>query len=104
MHVDDRPGDRLSQCHGTMIPVGLTFKKEGNEKVGELMLIHVCEKCGKISINRLAGDDDVEKIQEIFEDSLGLDEGLKRKIAEANIYVAEEKDKEEVRTQLVGKD
>lgn len=103
MHVDERPGDRQSHCHGKMIPIGLTFKNEGQEKVGELMLIHLCEKCGKLSINRLAGDDDVEKIQQVYEDSQGLDENLKNKIEDEGIRLLGGEDREEVTTQLFGK-
>lgn len=67
-HVDDKiSGDRAAKCDGEMKPVGLTFKhegfdKKGNPRQGELMIVHVCGKCGKISINRLAGDDEAEEI------------------------------------------
>lgn len=103
MHVDEQPGDRQAGCHGKMIPIGLTFKNEGEGKVGELMLIHLCEKCGKISINRLAGDDDIERVQQVYEESEGLDESLKNKIEEEGIRLLGEKDREEVTTQLFGK-
>ncbi|MDP2649533.1 MAG: RNHCP domain-containing protein [bacterium] len=68
LHVDEyRAGDRKSVCHGAMEPIGLTFKKEKSNKYkredkGEIMLIHKCTLCGKISINRIAGDDDAGKI------------------------------------------
>lgn len=56
-----RAGDRLAACKGRMQPIGLTFKrtrkKYGTEQ-GELMLVHRCEECGKLSINRIAADDD----------------------------------------------
>ena len=103
MHVDDTAGDRQSHCHGKMIPIGLTFKHEGEGKIGELMFIHLCEKCGKISINRLAGDDDVEKVLLVFEDSFGLDESLKIRIQEEGIQLAGENDKKEIKVQLFGK-
>ena len=103
LHVDEQSGDRQAVCYGKMIPIGLTFKHEGEGKVGELMLIHLCEKCGRISINRLAGDDDIEKVQQVFEDSLGLDESLKGNLREQDIYLAMENDRREVMTQLVGK-
>ncbi len=35
-----------------MQPAGLTFKSNG-----ELMLVHSCPGCGKLSCNRIAGDD-----------------------------------------------
>ena len=103
-HVDEFPGDRKAECHGLMKPVGLTFKREGEGKTGEIMLVHICERCGKISINRLAGDDDVTKVQQVYEESFGLDESLKEKIKVQNISLVEEKDKKEVMTQLVGRE
>lgn len=102
-HVDERSGDRQAHCHGKMIPIGLTFKHEGEGKVGELMLIHLCEKCGKISINRLAGDDDIEKVQQVFEESFGLDEDSKKRLNEEKIRLLGGGDKEEVRVQLFGR-
>lgn len=52
LHVDDRPGDRKSNCRGIMKPIGIHVQKNG-----EWSLIHKCEKCGMIKINRTACDD-----------------------------------------------
>lgn len=58
LHVDLKiPGDRKANCLGLMKPIDLTFKKDG-----EIMLVHRCQKCGYISKNRIAGDDDPQKI------------------------------------------
>ncbi len=71
IHVDkDIAGDRKSSCMGLMRPMSLMFKKVkpdkyGKEKVGEIMLVHQCQKCQKISLNRIAGDDDPKKILEL---------------------------------------
>lgn len=35
-----------------MKPIGLSYKSSG-----ELMIVHMCLYCGKISCNRIAGDD-----------------------------------------------
>ena len=83
-----------------MIPIGLSFKKEkvdkyGKEKVGELMIIHKCEKCGDISKNRIASDDNPDEIMKIFESS-------KEKQIDG-IKILTEKDREEVKKQLFGK-
>ena len=55
-------GDRLSACKSLMKPIGITLKKThkkyGPSGQGELMLIHQCLECGKISFNRVAADDD----------------------------------------------
>lgn len=102
-HVDEEKGDRKAICHGMMLPVGLTFKKEGEGKVGELMLVHQCEHCGKISINRLAGDDGAEEIMQTFEMTLALTHETKELMKENGIELIKEQDREEVRTQLFGK-
>ena len=40
-----------------MKPIGLKFKYDG-----ELMIVHKCLSCGKISNNRVAGDDFTDAI------------------------------------------
>jgi len=110
-HVDlNKSGDRKSLCKSKMKPIGLTFKKEaankyGGERVGELMLVHRCcnEKCRKVSINRLAGDDDVKIILNLFEESLSLDPVEKERIyTQEGIKLLTEEDREEVESQLFG--
>ncbi len=39
---------------------------------GELMLIHQCLGCGKIFINRIAGDDDPHELYRVFCNSVGM--------------------------------
>lgn len=110
-HVDlNNPGDRKALCRSKMKPIGLTFKKEGidrngEEKIGELMLIHRCcnEECGKISINRLAADDETQAIMNLYEDSLSLSSEEKEKLyVENGITILTEKDRNEVESQLFG--
>jgi hypothetical protein len=77
-HVDlYQSGDRLAACKGRMRPVGLALKrshkKYGVENSGELMLIHQCEECDKLSINRVAADDIPERLYEIYRDFHTLD-------------------------------
>ena len=76
-HLDwQRPGDRLSACKGSMTPIGLTAKqvrKRYPASPGELMLVHRCQECGKISINRLAADDIPQVLLAVFEASFELD-------------------------------
>ena len=52
LHVDDRPGDRASDCGGQMEPIAVWVKKNG-----EWSIIHKCRMCGKIAANRIAADD-----------------------------------------------
>lgn len=52
LHVDDEPGDRASDCGGIMDPVSVWTRKDG-----EWAIIHRCRRCGKLSSNRIAADD-----------------------------------------------
>ncbi len=52
VHLDEEPGDRASDCHGKMEPIGVWVRKNG-----EWALIHRCTVCGKLDSNRVAADD-----------------------------------------------
>jgi len=101
-HVDIKKGDRLSDCHGGMRPIALTFKHEGNAKVGEIMLVHHCSVCEKISINRIAGDDIEDHILQVFTESFMLAQELSAELAAQDIYQLVKTDEPAVRTQLFG--
>ncbi len=96
-HVDNDKGDRMSECRGGMRPIGLTLKHEGFGRVGELMLVHECQGCGKLSINRIARDDYEDEILNVFEQSLRLDPA---QFARRDIELLDEP--EEIRRQLYG--
>jgi DNA-directed RNA polymerase subunit RPC12/RpoP len=51
-HVDEEIGDRMSGCKGLMVPLAVSIRNKG-----EWELIHRCNACGLIRINRIAGDD-----------------------------------------------
>jgi len=51
-HVDVNPGDRASDCHGTLEPVGV----EHSGKKG-WVIVHRCQRCGAVRPNRAALDD-----------------------------------------------
>ena len=57
VHLDNRPGDRASSCHGRMEPIGVWVRKSG-----EWAVIHRCKSCGKIHANRVAADDNPMKL------------------------------------------
>ena len=57
IHLDNKPGDRESECHGRMEPIGVWVRKNG-----EWAIIHRCVRCGKISSNRVAADDNPMKL------------------------------------------
>jgi hypothetical protein len=101
-HVDEMKGDRRATCQGGMRPIGLTFKHEGHGRVGEIMLIHLCSTCQKLSINRIARDDPEAYVIAIFKDSYELEQGMKHRVAANGIYLLGDTDEHELSTQLFG--
>ncbi|OGC78051.1 hypothetical protein A2619_03155 [candidate division WWE3 bacterium RIFOXYD1_FULL_39_9] len=60
VHIDNFTGDRKSNCHGSMEPIGKYLKKDGEE-----VLVHKCVKCGFIRANRVAGDDSFDLVEKL---------------------------------------
>ena len=60
LHVDMEPGDRASDCGSLMEPVAVWVRKNG-----EWAIIHRCRRCGKLSSNRVAADDNPMKLMSI---------------------------------------
>jgi hypothetical protein len=88
-----------------MMPTGLAFKSEGGQKQGELMVVHLCQRCATVAKNRLAGDDGEQIILDTFQNSVKTPPGkeiLDRLVA-ANITLLSALDEREVLTQLFGK-
>ena len=52
VHLDTVPGDRDAECGGTMDPIAVWVRKDG-----EWALVHRCRRCGTLSSNRIAADD-----------------------------------------------
>jgi hypothetical protein len=100
-HVDEQKGGREAVCHAGMRPIGLTFKHEGRFKQGELMLIHECAGCSKLSINRIARDDGNEGILAVY-DMSQREDGLSAMLETHGIYLLSEGDASEVHAQLFG--
>jgi len=61
MHVDNTIGDRKSECGGAMAAVAKIIKKDGEE-----VIVHKCNKCGLIRKNRVAGDDDIDLVENLM--------------------------------------
>lgn len=105
-HMDHfEPGDRLSACKAEMRPIGLTLKrtkKKYGSQQGELMIIHQCVECGKISANRIAADDIADTVYEIFEQSLHLSPALRALIEQNGIMLLDAQDEDIVRARLFG--
>ena len=58
-HVDINPGDRACECGGLMKPI------EIQQKNGNFVILHKCEKCGFERKNKVQENDDLNKIIEI---------------------------------------
>lgn len=106
-HLDAlKAGDRLSACQATMHPLGLTLKRTRNkyarEESGELMLIHHCLGCGKLSINRIAADDNAECLLEAFNTSAVIPEDLRVQIVSEGIRLLDGNNMNIVLTRLYG--
>lgn len=105
-HLDQfEPGDRLSACKARMKPVGLTFKRIAKKYTGhqgELMLVHLCEDCRTVSINRIAADDVVEMILSVLETSTGLDPDTRDLLAQDGVMLLDAVQADLVRQCLFG--
>jgi len=74
-----------------MKPVGLTLKNirtnPYTQKIsGEIMLVHICLACGKISCNRVAGDDNAYSVIRLLTGA-----------EEASVFILDNLDKSNVR-------
>ena len=57
LHLDNEPGDREANCGGIMDPIGVWVMKNG-----EWAIIHRCRRCGHLSSNHVAPDDNPLKL------------------------------------------
>jgi hypothetical protein len=80
-----------------------TCKKYAGVHRGEVMLVHVCEECDKISINRIAADDDSGTLLEVFAVSRSLDTRTKPLIALDEITILEPGEHHMLQVQLFGR-
>ena len=55
-HVDIMPGDRKNTCHGLLEPIGIEKFKD------TFKIIYRCKSCKMIHKNKMATDDDMDKI------------------------------------------
>jgi len=99
-------GDRLAACKAPMRPVGLTLKHSRNKYAraasGELMLVHLCTDCNRISINRIAADDVSDVIIEVFEDSMTESDRLWQQTLEDGVDLLGDESCDIVYRQLYG--
>lgn len=59
-HLDVEPGDRAADCGGVMDPIAVWVRKGG-----EWAIVHRCRRCGSLSSNRVAADDNPLKLLSI---------------------------------------
>jgi hypothetical protein len=99
-------GDRLAACKARMKPIGLTLKRQSKKYArfdqGELMIVHRCEDCDHVALNRIAADDDTETIVAIYQNSIQLDGHVQRLLAEDDITLLGVADKQIVQWRLFG--
>lgn len=60
LHVDVEPGDREADCGGIMDAIAVWVRKGG-----EWAIIHRCRRCGALSSNRVAADDNPVKLMQV---------------------------------------
>ncbi len=67
LHVDNQPGDRESDCGGYMDSIAVWVRHNG-----EWAIIHRCRRCGALSSNRVAADDNPAKLMSVAMKPLAL--------------------------------
>ncbi len=90
-----------------MQPIAIAFK---NYKVnpftsrgnGELMVIHQCLNCGRVSPNRIAGDDSEYQILSILKESINLNENIAIQLKNLGLELITTINKEEALISLFG--
>ena len=90
-----------------MKPIGLVFKHITynpftGKTSGELMIVHLCLNCGKISTNRIAGDDNAQSIISLLDEPKLLDTKLIHRLYCSGTTLLSIHDKEQVLTCLFG--
>ncbi len=60
LHLDIEPGDREADCGGVMEAIAVWVRKGG-----EWAIVHRCKRCGTLSSNRVAADDNPMKLMSL---------------------------------------
>lgn len=90
-----------------MQPIAIVFKDYKvnpftDRASGELMIIHQCLNCGKLSPNRIAGDDDEYQIISILKDSINLNTDITTQLRNIGLVPITTSNKEEAFISLFG--
>jgi hypothetical protein len=59
-HLDVAPGDRSARCAGSMEPIAVSAREDG-----EWALVHRCAGCAAVRVNRIAGDDNPLRLMQV---------------------------------------
>ncbi len=91
-----------------MKPIGLTFRHSRINLYtgrinGDLLIVHECVFCHKISCNRIAGDDDVYAILDLFEAPICISNTTQTMLSRLKISMLTRQDADEVKTALFGR-
>jgi hypothetical protein len=89
-----------------MHPIGLTLKTTRNKyapcPAGEVMVVHRCTVCGAFSVNRIAADDGVNPLMDVFRSSLALPDQIRNTLCDLGICLLERADADIVSHRLFG--
>lgn len=92
-----------------MRPVGLHFKNPEQNLytgrfTGELMIVHLCLNCRRISCNRIAGDDNPYQVATLLEEPNKLNGEIINLLTNQGVKLLGQEDKQEALTVLFGYD
>lgn len=96
-------------CRSGMKPIGLRFKNQKSNPYtgrvsGELMIVHQCINCGRISSNRIAGDDNPQQIIRLLQGYKKLSKDTVDKLRDIGVKLLDYRDKQQVLIALFGYD
>ena len=98
-HLDLKtPGDRKANCGSKMIPVAIALKPSDDE----LMIVHKCLGCHAIQPNRIAGDDNIDKLITLAEETFNLSRSKIMDLGIAGLRLVTPEERETVITSLKG--
>lgn len=90
-----------------MRPIAIAFKDYSinpftNMGGGELVIIHKCLSCCKLSSNRIAGDDCIYQILCLIKDSINLSQEITQEIINLKLTLINNENKQESLISLLG--
>ena len=65
-HVDIKPGDRASECMGSLRPISASYAR------GSYTIVYRCEKCKMIKRVKAAAEDDSEELLRLSSNNFAL--------------------------------